>query len=139
MTKPMNLLVNQAANNAAKPAHTKNKQNVKAETLAQTGGAVSNAVSPSPQGNQEQAKKPEPQYTKSTPVDEIYRVMKLEDAKKYNVDVGNYIGKTLEQVAQDNPDKVKWYIDSYKGPNNILRAAAKIVHEVATYERQAAG
>jgi hypothetical protein len=58
--------------------------------------------------------------------------MTLEEAKNCVVDVGIYKGKTLGQIAQEKPDRVEWYINSYSGPNNILKAAAKILVEIAT-------
>ena len=77
------------------------------------------------------------QYTKSTPIAEIYRVMRLDDAKKYTVDFGKFAGKTIEQIAADKLSNLEWYINSYGGKDNILRTAAKIVHEVKTNERLA--
>ena len=83
--------------------------------------------------NQEQ----KPKYSKSTPVPDIYRVMKLEDARNCIVDVGDYRGKTMQQVANEKLSSVEWYVRSYNGPNNILRAAAKIVLEVTRAEQEA--
>ncbi|MCL2773368.1 MAG: hypothetical protein FWD71_08450 [Oscillospiraceae bacterium] len=116
LSSPMNLLVN-TKNNATSAATVKN--------------AASD--NPAPQDNQEQ----KPKYNKSTPVPEIYRVMKLEDARNCIVDVGDYRGKTMQQVANEKLSSVEWYVRSYNGPNNILRAAAKIVLEVTRAEQEA--
>jgi len=44
---------------------------------------------------------------------------------------------TLAQVAQEKPDSIAWYVNSYNGRNNILKAAAKILLEIATNEKLA--
>lgn len=66
-------------------------------------------------------------YTSTTAVDEIYTLMTLDEAKKVVVDCGIYKGKTLGQVALEKPGSLDWYVDSYKGHNNILRAGAKLL------------
>ena len=86
--------------------------------------------------------KPQPaqntaKYNKSTPVAEIYRVMTLDEAKNCFVDVGDFKGKLLSQVALEKPEKIAWYVNTYSGPNNILRAAAKILLDVAANEKMA--
>ena len=86
---------------------------------------------------QDQNQQATPKYTKSTSVDDIYKVMTLDEAKSCVIDVGIFQGKTLGQLAKEKPDRVSWYIDSYSGPNNILKAAAKILVEIATNEQLA--
>jgi len=102
-------------------------------------GLLVNSLNPASQNNQtENHSAPNTaKYNKSTPVAEIYRVMTLEEAKNCFVDVGDFKGKLLSQVAAERPDKIAWYVNTYSGPNNILRAAAKILLEIATNEKLA--
>ena len=57
----------------------------------------------------------------------IMPMMTLDYATKFIVDCGVYKGKTLGQVAMEKPTALEWYVNSYKGKNNILRAAAKFL------------
>ncbi len=74
---------------------------------------------------------PKVSYTSTTPIEEICRLMTLDEAKRVVVDCGIFKGKTLGQVALEKPGSLDWYVDSYKGPNNILRAGAKLLINVA--------
>lgn len=38
---------------------------------------------------------------------------------------GVYKGKTLGALAYEKPAALQWYVESYRGPDNILRAAAQ--------------
>lgn len=68
-------------------------------------------------------------YTSETPVEEILKVMSLEDAYNFIVPVGTCKGWTLSQVAERRPHSLQWYLIGYTGKDNILRAAAKLVHD----------
>ena len=57
--------------------------------------------------------------------------MPLDEAKRVVVDCGIFKGKTLGQVALEKPGSLDWYVDAYKGPNNILRAGAKLLIDSA--------
>ena len=72
-----------------------------------------------------------PAYTAETPVDEICKIMTLEDAKKYPVRIGFYKGWTIEKVAVEKPAGLEWYLNAYNGPDNVLRAAAKKLIQAA--------
>lgn len=75
---------------------------------------------------QEQAA--EPGYMPGTPVEEILSRMTFEEAQKVVVDVGACKGWTMAEVADRRPPSLKYYVyGGYKGDNNILRAAAKIM------------
>ncbi|MCL2775835.1 MAG: hypothetical protein FWD71_21185 [Oscillospiraceae bacterium] len=76
-------------------------------------------------------------YTKATPVNEIYRVMQLDEAKNYTVTFGKFAGKTIEEIAADKLSNLDWYINSYSGQDNVLRAAATIIREVVANEQLA--
>ena len=57
------------------------------------------------------------------PVEVILQTLTYEQAKQVEA-IGTNKGKTLGQLAVENPAVLQWYVDSYKGPNNLLRAAA---------------
>lgn len=95
----------------------------------QSTAAVSPAKTPAPAQapQQPKAQPPKASYTATMPVDEICSLMTLDEAKKVVVDCGIYRGKTLGQVALEKPSSLNWYVDDYKGPNNIMRAGAKLL------------
>jgi hypothetical protein len=68
-------------------------------------------------------------YTADMAVEEICRLMTLEEAGSYIVEIGTCKGWTLQQVAQRRAASLKWYLNGYTGDNNILRAAAKLLLE----------
>lgn len=71
---------------------------------------------------------PVPRYTPNMPVEEIVSLMTLEEAGKVVVDTGVSKGQTIAEVAERRPPSLKFYrYGGYKGPNNILRAAAQIM------------
>lgn len=68
---------------------------------------------------------------KDMPVEEIYRMLTREKAAAVVVSTGFNKGKTLGQVALEKPNSLEWYVTSYGGPDNILRAAAKFLIDTA--------
>ena len=67
-------------------------------------------------------------YTPDMPVEEIVSLMTLEEAGKVVVDTGVSKGQTIAEVAERRPPSLKFYrYGGYKGPNNILRAAAQVM------------
>lgn len=60
-------------------------------------------------------------------IESIMKDMTLRDAVKLVVEVGSCKGKTLGQIAKENPKQLYWFRDSYKGPDNQLRAAATLL------------
>lgn len=71
---------------------------------------------------------PVPRYTPDMSVEEIVSLMTLEEAGKVVVDTGVSKGQTIAEVAQRRPPSLKFYrYGGYKGPNNILRAAAQVM------------
>lgn len=69
-----------------------------------------------------------PSYTKDMPVEEIVKLMTLEQAKAVVVDAGTCRGKTMEEVAARRIASVKFYLTAgYTSDNNIVRAAARIM------------
>ena len=72
--------------------------------------------------------RPAPRYTPDMPVEEIVSLMTLEEAGRVVVDTGVSKGQTIAEVAERRPPSLKFYrYGGYKGPNNILRAAAQVM------------
>ena len=69
--------------------------------------------------------------TRDMPVNDIYGKLTRDLAVKVVVSAGCYKGKTLGQIAVERPGSLQWYVDSYKGPDNLLRAAAKYLLDQA--------
>ena len=69
--------------------------------------------------------------TRDMPVNDIYGKLTRDLAVKVVVSAGCYKGKTLGQIAVEQPGSLQWYVDSYKGPDNLLRAAAKYLLDQA--------
>ena len=110
--------------------------------------AQSPKAAPQPKAAQQPMKKPEqtPQeqfmqnnvapestvgITRDMPVNDIYGKLTRDLAVKVVVSAGCYKGKTLGQIAVEKPGSLQWYVDSYKGPDNLLRAAAKYLLDQA--------
>lgn len=68
-----------------------------------------------------------PAYTKEMSVEDICAVMSLEEAENYVVPSGACAGQKLSQVADRRPASLRFYINGYKGDDNILRAAATLI------------
>ena len=78
-------------------------------------------------------------YTEKSPVEEILQYLTLEEAMEYVVDYGSCSGWTMREVSEKRPASLKFYVfGGYKGENNLLRAAAKLVLESLTGHKQAA-
>ena len=67
------------------------------------------------------------EWDASLPVEELMQKMSLEDAKNYLIPIGAYKGKTLGELCVEKPGAINWYIESYHGKNNALRAGAKLL------------
>ncbi len=68
---------------------------------------------------------------KDMPVEQIYSMLNRDSAAAVVIPMGFNKGKTLGQIALDKPTDLKWYVDSYGGPDNLLRAAAKFLIDMA--------
>ena len=80
---------------------------------------------------------PVPAYKSSTPVADILAVMTLEEAKAVVVDFKSGVlkDKTLAQIAFESPKDLSWFVTSYKGTNNILRAGAQKLLNAANEQK----
>lgn len=103
--------------------------------------AVQNSVPMSASGQQAQPVPSAPQvqpapavpaFTPEMSFEQILPMMTMQFAINYVVDCGHYKGKTLGQVAQETPQSLEWYVTSYRGKNNVLRAAAKYLLDKAS-------
>ena len=65
------------------------------------------------------------------PVEQIYSMLSRDSAAAVVIPMGFNKGKTLGQVAVEKPANLQWYVDSYGGPDNLLRAAAKFLIDAA--------
>lgn len=71
-----------------------------------------------------------PAYNNTMTPEEIAAVMTLDQAKAVVVDTGVCKGMTMGEVAEKRPVSLKFYIfGGYRGDNNILKAAAKVIYE----------
>lgn len=65
------------------------------------------------------------------PVEQIYAKLNRDTAAAVVIPMGYHKGKTLGQLALEKPKALEWYISSYGGPDNLLRAAAKFLLDAA--------
>ena len=73
-----------------------------------------------------------PAFTPEMSVEQILPMMTMQFAINYEVDCGVFKGKRLGQVSQETPQSLEWYVTSYRGKNNVLRAAAKFLLDKAS-------
>lgn len=71
------------------------------------------------------------ELTKDMPIDTIYSKLTLDTAAAVVVSCGFFKGKSLGQVAVEKPSSLNWYVNSYNGPDNLLRAASKFLLDTA--------
>lgn len=76
-----------------------------------------------------------PRYTADMAVDDIAALMTGEEAREVKVDTGICNGWTIGQVADQRTPSLKYYLYGYKGNNNILRAAAKVMLDSLTEQK----
>ena len=69
-----------------------------------------------------------PAYTPDMPVEDILKVMTLEQAQEVVVDSGVCRGLTIAEVAKKRPVNLRFYLTpGNKSKDNIVRAAAQLV------------
>lgn len=96
--------------------------------------ATQAAAKPSVQQSMQRAAKPSTAPSairKDMPMEQIYSMLNPETAAAVVVNIGFNKGKTLGQVAMEKPASLDWYVSSYEGPDNLLRAAAKYLMDAA--------
>lgn len=88
-------------------------------------GPSAPAPAPAPSSPSPAAPAPQPELTPAMSFEQAYAAMTPDKAKSVVIDCGCYRGQTLGQLALTKPGSLHWYVESYKGNNNLLRAAAK--------------
>lgn len=68
---------------------------------------------------------------KDMPVEQIYALLTRESAAAVVIPTKYYHGMTLGQLAMEKPQALEWYVSSYGGPDNLLRAAARFLMDSA--------
>lgn len=68
---------------------------------------------------------------KDMPVEQIYALLTRESAAAVVIPTKYYHGMTLGQLAMEKPQALEWYVSSYGGPDNLLRAAARFLMDAA--------
>ena len=114
-------------------------QNVPTEAAVSAGGNTASAENAEGRGPEPEVlglpvsgetvqEKADARYTPDMPVEEIVKLMTFEEAGKVVVDTGVCKGQTIAEVAERRPPSLKFYLyGGYRGDNNILRAAARIM------------
>lgn len=75
-------------------------------------------------------------YTMDMPVEQIMELMTFEEAQEVVVDTGVCNGWKIRDVAERRAASLKFYVyGGYKGPNNILRAAARLALDALTGQK----
>ncbi len=78
-----------------------------------------------------------PKYTMDMPVEQILERMTFEEAQEVVVDTGVCKGWRICEVAERRAASLKFYVyGGYKGPNNILRAAARLALDALTGKKE---
>lgn len=68
---------------------------------------------------------------KDLPVEQIYALLTRERAAEVVISTKYYHGMTLGELAIEKPQALEWYVKSYGGPDNLLRAAARFLLDSA--------
>ena len=116
---------NQAAQTPAQGGTAAQKAS---RSAAQTGGNTAAGNAASAKGGNAQAAGG---IRRDMPVEQIYSMLNRDSAAAVVIPMGFNKGKTLGQVAVEKPANLQWYVDSYGGPDNLLRAAAKYLIDAA--------
>ena len=89
---------------------------------------------PAPKQSEKPAERT-PRYTADMSVEDIAALMTCEEAREVKVDTGICNGWTIGRVADERTPSLKFYLYGYKGSNNVLRAAAKVMMDSLTEQK----
>lgn len=106
------------------PSATTPEETEEAAAVPLPGAAASAALSAAPAPVK-------PVYTMDMDVEQIKAMMTLEEAMNLTISAGSFKGRPLGQTAAEKPSCLSWFMTGYKGPDNILRAAAALLYESA--------
>lgn len=70
-------------------------------------------------------------YTMDMDVEKIMAIMTMDEAMNLTISAGAFKGKRLGPTASEKPSCLSWFMNGYKGPDNALRAAAKLLYNSA--------
>lgn len=94
-----------------------------------------NGISPNPasgQGGQFSIQEAISQIRRNLPTEEIYKMLNRDMAASLVISAGCFKDKlTLGQLAVEKPQSLSWYVNDYKGPDNLLRASARFLLDAA--------
>ena len=86
------------------------------------------------QGNQPSIQDTLSRIQRNLPVEQIYKMLNRDMAAALVISAGYYKDKlTLGQLAIEKPQSLNWYVNDYKGPDNLLRAAARFLLDAAKH------
>ncbi len=75
---------------------------------------------------------PSASLDESLPVEELVKRMTYEQATQVVITGnGKFSGKTMGQVAVENPKNLSWFAQSYSGKNHLIPAAARVLLNAA--------
>ena len=80
---------------------------------------------------EKKAKQNVTEIRKDMPVEQIYSLLTRDSAAAVVIPTKYYHGMTLGQLAIEKPQALEWYVTSYGGPDNLLRAAARFLLDTA--------
>ena len=89
---------------------------------------------PQMQGNSQASSQysPTASMDESLPVEELVQRMTYEQATQVVITGnGKFSGKTMGQVAVENPKNLSWFAQSYSGKNHLIPAAARVLLNAA--------
>lgn len=89
---------------------------------------------PQMQGNSQSSNQysPAASLDESLPVEELVQRMTYEQATQVVINGnGKFGGKTMGQVAVENPKNLEWFAQSYSGKNHLIPAAARVLLNAA--------
>ena len=93
--------------------------------------AVQDASVSADMQNESKRKQNVTEIRKDMPVEQIYALLTRESAAAVVIPTKYYHGMTLGQLAMEKPQALEWYVSSYGGPDNLLRAAARFLMDAA--------
>lgn len=107
------------------------KKNAVAEKTNVAQKAVQNTSVSADTQTESKRKQNVAEIRKDMPVEQIYALLTRESAAAVVIPTKYYHGMTLGQLAMEKPQALEWYVSSYGGPDNLLRAAARFLMDSA--------
>lgn len=113
----------------SRPRTANSRQTQPSASNPQNGSGQNTA---SAQGGQPSIQDTISRIQRDLPVEQIYKMLNRDMATSLVISAGCYKDKyTLGQLAIEKPQSLSWYVNDYKGPDNLLRAAARFLLDAA--------